>query len=154
MLNGSFTKSSLVTPHIPFISKKCNEVNLLPLARRFELNDLVFLHKVIYNLCPIELPSYLSFYQGNSRLRKCHLDSRSLVSSITPMSGNCRAPSNPLAKSFFYRTHNLWNNLPFDIRTIVLPGKFKTKVIDFLWKDISNGLDDSLMSNDYLLDCG
>ena len=120
--------------------QKCKETNLLPMQSRFDFNDLVFMHKVIYNFCPIQLPSYLSFYQGNSRLRSCHLDSLSLVSSVSPqLPQNLtseRSLANPLSRSFFYRTHTLWNSLPLDIRNLELTSTFKNKLIKHLWKDL------------------
>ena len=138
--------------------QKCKEANLLPLSSRFDLNDLVFLHKIIYKLCPIELPSYLSFYQGTSRLRSCHLDFLSLVSSIFPRHSqnltSDRSLSNPLARSFFYRTHSLWNSLPLEIRQNAIPHTFKTKVIEHLWKILLYDPDKSSSSNVDLMDSG
>ena len=127
----------------PVYVKKCKEADVLPLVNRFELNDLVFFHKVMYGIIAVELPSYLSLYQGNSRLRRTHLDLLSVVSSIIP-----RSSSNPLAKSFFYRTHTLWNQLPLDIRSIPEPHKFKSKVLAFLWKSIIVDLDNSVSNSD------
>ena len=77
---------------------------------------------------PISLPNYLTFFSGQSRLRRTHLDSLSLVSSITP-----RSPSNAFATSFFFRTHCKWNDLPRDIREIECPKAFKIRVIALLW---------------------
>ena len=138
--------------------QKCKDVDLLPLSARFDLNDLIFLHKVIYNLCPIELPSYLSFFQGNSRLRSCHLDSLSLISSISPRIGQSltseRSQCNPLVRSFFYRTHTLWNSLPYEIREIQVTGLFKAKIRDHLWKTLLFDPNLSVGGNDDLLDNG
>ena len=120
--------------------EKCKLVNILPLSQKFDLNDLIFLHKVLNNLIPVSLPDYISFYQGGSRLRQCHLDSFSLVSSITPrLSQNVNFSNksrNPLSKSFFYRTHILWNTLPLEVRQITSPCLFKSEVIKHLWKEL------------------
>ena len=59
---------------------------ILPLQLHFELNDLVFFYKIIYKLIPVTLPSYISPYTGDSRLRKAHMDSMSFVINITPLS--------------------------------------------------------------------
>ena len=124
--------------------RKCRQVNLLPLAKRFELNDLILFHKVIYNLIPLNLPSYLSFYTGGSRLRSSHLDSLSIVSNI-----QSRTITNSyLKKSFFYRTHTEWNALPFHLREIHVPSLFKIKVIKYFWIHILQDLDD-LGEGDY-----
>ena len=87
--------------------QKCRQVNLLPLTKRFDLNDLIWFHKILYNLIPLKLPDYLSFFDGNSRLRSCHLDNLSIISSLQARSLNI----NCLKKSFFYRTHTEWNAL-------------------------------------------
>ena len=138
--------------------QKCKETNLLPLSSRFDLNDLIFLHKVLYNLSPIELPSYISFYEGGSRLRSCHLDSLSLISSISPNNSQslttARSLSNPLARSFFYRTHSLWNSLPLEIRQIAVPHRFKNKVVEHIWKTLLYDPDISNSSNEDLIDSG
>ena len=117
---------------------KCRQVNLLPQSKRFDLNDLILFHKIIYNLIPVNLPNYLSFFNGFSRLRSCHLDSLSIVSNLQPRSDTC------LKKSFFYRTHCLWNSLSYDIRSITNSSTFKNEVIKHLWKLLlmNNGDDD------------
>ena len=116
---------------------KCRQVNLLPLAKRFELNDLILFHKIIYNIIPINLPEYLSFFDGNSRLRSCHLDSLSIVSKLQP----ARFSKVYLNKSFFYRTHTEWNALPLQIRQILSPSLFKKEVIKHLWKFVLDELE-------------
>ena len=111
---------------------KCRQADLLPLSERFNLNDLLFLHKVVYKLIPVELPGYLSFFQGLSRLRHTHLDSLSLVCSVTP-----KSPSNAFANGFFFRTHCKWNRLPLELRQLECHQLFKTELIALLWKDLS-----------------
>ena len=64
--------------------KRCKELNLLPMCQRFEFVDIVMLFKIVNSLVSINLPSYLHFFSGNSRLRFCHLDTLSLVSDILP----------------------------------------------------------------------
>ena len=116
--------------------QKCRQVRLLPLIKRFEYNDLVLFFKVIHSLIPLKLPSYLQFYEGNSRLRSCHLDSFCLVSSVSPKS-NVISDSNknsPLYKSFYYRVHLEWNSLPLELRQISILTKFKSALINYLWK--------------------
>ena len=118
--------------------QKCKEVKLLPLINRFELNDLVFFHKVVNNIVQVDMPSYLNLHDGTSRLRSSHLDLKSFVSSITPNSS-----SNAFSKSFFYRTHHLWNSLPLDIRSIESSACFKLHVNNYLWKNLATDMDDS-----------
>ena len=120
--------------------KKCRQVNILPLSKRFDLNDLILFHKIVYGMSSLDMPHYLSRYCGTTRLRSCHLDSLSYVSAILPQYGN----RNHLTKSFFYRTHLLWNTLPFDIRELNCPSSFKRKLTEYLWKDVleDTSLDD------------
>ena len=123
--------------HLPIYIRKCKQVNILPMSEKFDLNDLLFLHKVLYNLVPITLPEYLSFFQGQSRLRHTHLDNLSLVCSVTP-----RTVSNAFATSFFFRVHCLWNKLPHCIRSIENHISFKTELTKFLWQDLLRRLDE------------
>ena len=113
------------------------------------MNDLIFFHKVVNNLVPVALPHYLSFYMGGSRLRNCHLDSHSIVCSIIPrFSQQSSRSNNPLTKSFFYRTHLLWNGLPLELRQKCCPSSFKSELIKHLWSSITNDeLDSSLNSS-------
>ena len=116
--------------------RKCCQVRILPLAKRFDYNDLILFFKIIHDLIPLKLPYYLKFYEGNSRLRTCHLDRLSLVSSIKP---KCNVISDtnknsPLYKSFYYRVHLLWNLLPLDIRESESLSIFQCKILKYLWK--------------------
>ena len=126
----------------------------MPMSDRFDLNDLLFLHKVVYKQIPVELPSYLSFFQGNSRLRSTHLDYLSLVSSISPNIipnlqnvTNKRPSMNPLLNSFFYRVHCKWNILPLALRKLECHHLFKLKLTEHLWKELSRD-PDSTLEND------
>ena len=122
---------------------KCKQLNILPLSKRFDLNDILFLHKIVHKLILVSFPHYMTFFQGVSRLRSTHLDSLSLVSSITPSS-----PTNAFANSFFYRSHCLWNRIPFCIRENSCPRSFKTLVLAYLWKEVLSDLDDPYDSDE------
>ena len=138
---------------LDYYNKKCKEVDILPLSSKFDLNNLIFFHKLVNDLIPVCLPEYLSFYQGSSRLRQCHLDSRSVVSSVIPRSSQNRSSgsgsSDPLSRSFFYRTHLLWNSLPLETREIFSTSQFKSKVTEHLWKAIIT----EDLSNSFSGDC-
>ena len=120
--------------------RKCRQLRLLPLSKRFDFNDLVFFYKIIYKLIPVQLPYYLKFFDGNSRLRSCHLDELCLVSDIKPRTNE----RSPLQKSFFYRTHLLWNNIPLELRRIEHYQQFRSKLSKYLW--------DLIMTDDLPLD--
>ncbi len=126
--------------------RKCRQVDVLPLVERFKLNDLILFHKVIYELIPLKLPEYLGFFSGQSRLRSSHLDSLSIVHHLQTNNLNVTY----LNKSFFFRTHLIWNNLPLEIRQTTVPSVFKKEVIKHLWQlilmDISE--DDNFWKNE------
>ena len=141
--------------------QKCRQVCLLPLSKRFDMNDLVLFYKVLNSLIPLELPYYLQFYSGNTRLRSCHLDNFSIVSSLRPKTINVISDSNincALNKSFFYRVHLQWNLLPLEIRSLQSLSLFSSEVVKFLWKSILTDVNENLMDHnsgeDSLLDDG
>ena len=136
-------EENLSYAHWPTYLSKCRQVNLLPLSEYMDLKDLIDFHKIVYRLIPIALPDYLTFFSGQSRLRRTHLDSLSLVSAVTP-----RSPSNAFANSFFFRTHCKWNSLPRDIREIECPKTFKTRVVALLWEKLQLSI-----KEDYPDDC-
>ena len=118
--------------------RKCKELNILPMKFRFDLCDLVMLHKVINCYVPLALPSYLTFFTGQSRLRFCNLDKLCLVSSVLPStSASQKSTTNAFANSFFYRSHLLWNKLPIEIRMIDSAIKFKKTVKFQFLKNLS-----------------
>ena len=118
--------------------RKCREARILPLVKRFDLNDLALFYKVIFKLIPLKLPEYLSFFDGQSRLRSCHLDNLSLVCSIKPRTNSflTKNQNSSLYKSFFYRTHFLWNKLPLELRAINSFSKFRANLIKFMWSEL------------------
>ena len=109
--------------------RKCRQVNILPLSQRFILNDLILFHKVVYKIIPVDIPNYLTPFTGQSRLRSSHLDELSFVSSLIPKSSNTTI----LEKSFFYRTHMIWNSIPLDIRKLGSTSQFRSNVETHLW---------------------
>ena len=111
--------------------RKCKQIEILPMCKRFVLNDIIIFYKIINCLrIPVEMPYYLSLFNGNSRLRFCHLDRLSYVSSVLSRGKSV----NFLKKSFFYRSHIFWNSLPLEIREVRSLNNFKHKVKQHLWK--------------------
>ena len=107
----------------------CKQLNILPIKFRFDYHDLKLLHSIVYGFSCVNLPNYLSFFSGNSRLRSSHLDHLSLVSAVIPLR---RGYSN----SYFYRSHLSWNRLPLSLREIVRPGAFKLELLKYIWSDL------------------
>ena len=87
----------------------------------------------------MELPPYLTLYQGNSRLRKTHLDKLCYISSLSP-----RSATNAFSKSFFFRTHTKWNHIPLVVRETESVTEFKSKLTVHMWKSIISGLQNDL----------
>ena len=117
--------------------RKCKQVNILPLLYRFMFNDMNLFHKVVYKIIPVTMPDYLTLYSGDSRLRSTHLDNLCFVSNIASTTTSI---SN-LNKSFFFRSHTLWNFLPFDLRNSMIPSQFKIKLAKHYWNMASTDIE-------------
>ena len=50
--------------------KKCREINILPIIKKFDLNDLILFYKIVNEYVHIDLPNYISKFNGISKLRK------------------------------------------------------------------------------------
>ena len=122
------------TSTLKLITKKCKEVNILPLRYRFDLNDFMCFHKIVYNTIGIQIPDYIKQYSGESRLRSSRLDSLSYISTLDPINTSTRSP---LYKSFFFRSIHLWNSLPFNTRNCTNQITFNKYVKEFLWGKVN-----------------
>ena len=96
-------------------------------------------HSIVYGYSCVKLPDYIKPFQG-SRLRKCHLDAKCYISTVQPPCTakniiNGAVSSSILTKSFFYRAHLLWNNLPLSLREIIRPSEFKIRFLEHLWNN-------------------
>ena len=78
---------------------------------------------------PINIPDYLTLYSEDSRLRRTPLDNLSFVSNIASTTASIKN----LNKSLFFRTHTLWNSLPFDIKNSMRLSQFKIKLAKHFW---------------------
>ena len=111
--------------------RKCKEVNLLPIFKLFDLRDLVLFHKIVNKYIPTNLPSYISRFNGPSRLRDNHLDSECYVCNLA--NNAVISSRSPLFKNYFYRTISLWNKLPHAVRINPNVNTFKQDTINFFW---------------------
>ena len=131
-INASYTKYSYIL--------KCKQLDILPLNSHFLVTDLVTFHQIFYGTSPINFPHYLKQFCGNTRLRSCHLDQLSMVSTIRPetlvQKSGGMSDYQALEHCYFYRTHTAWNNLPLELREIVPPSIFKLKLKKHIWKEI------------------
>jgi hypothetical protein len=108
---------------------KCKQADILPLEQRFKLNDLILFHKVLHNFVLLTAPDYPSWYHGSGRLRRTHLDHKSLTCSLLPIFFT----NHLLDNSFFFRCHCLWNSLPLEVRDITSPSTFKGMLVSHIW---------------------
>ena len=107
--------------------KKCCQANLTPMKIFFDINDLTFFHKIVYENVPILLPEYIKPYSGQGRLRQANLDSLSYVCTFT--SSSYPSSRSPFYKSFFYRVIHSWNSIPLNLRIIENIHTFKRQAI-------------------------
>ena len=113
---------------------KCKEINLLPLSKHFELNDLIFFHKILNKQIDIPLPPYIQYYNGQSRLRSSRLDAQSFV--FVQDNNSESSMHSQLYKSFFYRVIYYWNNLSLSIRNNDCQTSFKRLVKNAMWDSV------------------
>ncbi len=97
------------------------------------------------------MPTYLNLFEGQTRLKSTHLDNLSFVSTVVPKSSS----TVNLNRSFFFRTHSLWNALPYELRQIESYSIFKAHLLKHMWDslipgDIDNG---DCLSDFYSSDC-
>ena len=97
--------------------KKCRDIKILPINKKFDLNDVLFFHKIIHGYVHIKLPDYISKFTDLSRLREKHLDSECYICNLYHPSVSARSP---LFKNYFYRVTYLWNKLSFETIDLIL----------------------------------
>ena len=83
----------------------CKQLNILPVKFRFDYHDMKTFHLIINGFSCVNLPEYLRFFSGSTRLRSTHLDHLSLVSDISPRGNTNAEKRRGFANSFFYRAH-------------------------------------------------
>ena len=132
---------SSYSPELYYI--RCKELNLLPIKYKLMLKDLKLFHDILNSRVPIDLPQYYCFFRvGAYSLRSSHMDDLSIVSSIQPRvtrnyNANSEVVSSSLIQftnSYFYRTMNAWNSMPYDARSQKFPKQFECAAINWLWQ--------------------
>ena len=107
-------------------------VNILPISKKFDLNDLMFFYKIINGYIQIKMPNYVNKFNGISRLRNNHLDNECYLCNLNNHDNNLHSP---LFKNFYYRVTYIWNKLPYQTKISPNIATFKSKVIEFLWSE-------------------
>ena len=106
--------------------KKCRDINILPINKKFDLNDILLFHKIINGYVHIGLPEYVSKFIGLSRLREKHLDSECYICNLYHPSISARSP---IFKNYFCRVTYLWNKLSYEARLNPNTNTFKAQVV-------------------------
>ena len=116
---------------------RCMQIQIIPMSKFFDLNDLILFHKIVYEKVPISLPNFIHRYSGHGRLRQTNLDSLSFVSHINPdhINKSCRSP---FYKSFYHKVLHTWHSLPYDIRSIPDTPNFKHEIKTYFWRALAN----------------
>ena len=105
---------------------------------------MVTFHQIVYKLIPLSMPDYITLFDGTTALRSTHLDELSYVSHIQH---NTTSIQN-LNKSFFFRSHTIWNSLQLDIRNEKNPKKFKKELENHYWDlTLQDGGEDDLLAS-------
>ena len=129
---------------------RLRDLKLLPMKYHFMVRDLIMFHKIYYDMCCVKLPSYYRNCtdEDRSRLRSnvrppdrfngnvtttnlqsmsaMRSDQNSLRCDFLPSSATYR-------KTFFYRTHLMWNFVPLDVRAESCPLRFKNALVPHIW---------------------
>ena len=116
---------------------RCMQIQIMPMLKFFDINDLVVFHKIIYEKVPLSLPNFIHRYSGSGRLRQANLDSLSFVSHVnSDHNMSCRSP---FYKTFYHKVLHVWrNSLPYHIRSIPDTSNFKNKIKTYLWQELAS----------------
>ena len=129
--------------------KRLKDLDMFPLREKFDYSDLVLFQKIYYGNSVITLPNYLHAitHEDRSRLRSniCPPQYYSQFSTIDlgtmrsnrydNLSLKCSIEPKVAAfkRSYFFRTHLLWNELPVKLREIKEITKFEKDLKYYLW---------------------
>ena len=114
--------------------EKLRRLDILPLSEKFDLNDLVLFHRILYKPSEfLSFPSYL-IQNSNATVPNDQRQTRS-TSSADRLQFSCTISPrvDAFADSFFHRSHKKWNTLPLDIRDVADPHVFKSNLKAHLW---------------------
>ena len=118
---------------------RCMQIQIIPMLKFFDINDLVLFHKTNYEKVPLSLPNFIQLhrYSVSGRLRQANLDSLSFVSHVNSDHNNtsCRSP---FYKTFYYKVLHVWNSLPYHIRSIPDTSNFKNKIKTYFWQELAS----------------
>ena len=116
--------------------EKLKALDILPMNFKFDLNDLVFFHKILNNFTFNSIPDYLIRNDQSDSVNDIYFSrqTRNFNDSDT-LKFKCKIIPrvDAFSNSFFHRTYHKWNNLPKELREIELPKSFKVRLKQHLW---------------------
>ena len=134
--------------------KKLKDLDILPMEYKFAFTDLVHFFKIYHGLSVVKLPSYLTPVTAAQRVRlrsnirpPAHISNdEHRIPDFSSMRSNRLDSSSlrcvlenqtpVLKKSFFFRSHLLWNGLPIEMRNCTDINEFKVKLKSHFWEII------------------
>ena len=116
---------------------KCVQMKIIPMMAFFNINDLVFFHKIVYNKVPFSLLNFIQPYTGQERLRNLNLDYLSFIN-ITISGSASFSIISLFYKSFFHTVIHEWNSHPLQIRVTSDTLNFKHQVTNHFWSELHN----------------
>ena len=116
--------------------QKLIDLDILPMAQKFIFNDMIMFYKIINDMVPISLPTYVNFrtntrssYHGST----LGIDSESVHHPIRNVFGH----------SFFPRCISTWNHLPCNVKECENLSLFTSCIKSYLWELVLVGFDNS-----------
>ena len=92
-----------------YYTQKLIDLDILPMAQKFIFNDLIMFYKIMNELVPVGLPSYITL---RSNTRSCvNRDTLGIDSQQV-----CYPIKSVFGQSFFPRCISTWNHLAADIK--------------------------------------
>ena len=132
-----FNTSYLVKWSSNYYHSQLANIGLVPVDVFFKINDMKLFYRIIHGLVYLELPSYLYIARPSdyNRLTRSKYDVINYTD-VTYIICSIERPSSILENSFFYRSHILWNSIPYHIRQCNSYPKFSRLIRTFLFDPI------------------
>ena len=119
--------------NIEFLSKQ-KELDILPMEFKFLFSDLTLFFQIVNKDVNIELPYYICKIESQDVL-KVTRSSQAIKNNVDNLTFKCKIK--PKIKcfqdSYFVRTLNRWNEVPYEIRSSDSLDKFKCLLKEHLW---------------------
>ena len=120
---------------VEFLSRQ-KELDILPMEYKFLFSDLVLFFKIINKEVKIELPYYISKLEPQDVLKVTRC-SQAMKDRIKVDNLTYKCQFQPKIKcfqdSYFVRTLNRWNEIPYEIRNSDSLDKFESLLEEHLW---------------------